>query len=240
MPSDYDLAIHIDDSQFQTLIESITGKPYQAEVEVVGKDKLTQFVSKIRTKLQNNPITQPIVQKVQQFGQKVKEKITATVNTGDSNKQVGKIENSVEDLNKTTGTAKVNVNTKGALSNIQNVRNQLLSLNSVVATPRINVITGNATSIISQIRDSINQLRDKTVTLTTKKVTTGALGTAHSLGTTALSRAHANGTQDWTVGQDESALVNEIGQESIVRDGVWQLIPGGPHVEDLKKNDIIY
>ena len=75
-------------------------------------------MNKIRTKLQNNPITQPIVQKVQQFGQKVKEKITATVNTGDSNKQVGKIENSVEDLNKTTGTAKVNVNTKGALSNI--------------------------------------------------------------------------------------------------------------------------
>ena len=38
--------------------------------------------------------------------------------TGDSDKKVGKIENSVEDLNKTTGTAKVNVNTKGALSNI--------------------------------------------------------------------------------------------------------------------------
>ena len=240
MPSDYDLAIHIDDSQFQTLIESITGKPYQAEVEVVGKDKLTQFVSKIRTKLQNNPITQPIVQKVQQFGQKVKEQVTATVKTGDSNKQVDKVENSVEDLNKTTGTAKVSVNAKGALSNIQNVRNQLLSLNSVVATPRINVITGNATSIISQIRDAINQLRDKTVTLTTIKRETSALGTAHASGTTSLSRAYASGSQDWTVGRDESALVNEIGQESRVRDGVWELIPGGPHVEDLKKDDIIF
>ena len=55
---------------------------------------------------------------MQQFGQKVKEQVTATVKTGDSNKQVDKVENNVEDLNKTTGTAKVNVNTKDALSNI--------------------------------------------------------------------------------------------------------------------------
>lgn len=239
MPSDYDLAVHIDDSQFQTLIESITGEPYQAEVEVVGKDKVTQFVNKIKQKLQSNPITQPIVQKVQQFGQKVKQQITTKVDSGNSGKEVNKVENSVEDLNKTTGTAKVNVNTKGALSGIQNVRNQLLSLNSVVATPRINVITGNATSIISQIRDAINQLRDKTVTLTTIKRETSALGTAHASGTTSLSRAYANG-KDWTVGRDESALVNEIGQESRVRDGVWELIPGGPHVEDLRKDDIIF
>jgi len=57
-----------------------------------------------------------------------------------------------------------------------------------------------------------------------------------------LGTAHASGTagDDWTVGRNESALVNEIGQESIVRDGVWQLIPGGPHVEDLRKDDIIF
>lgn len=243
MPSDYDLVVHVDDTQFQTLIESITGKPYQAEVEVVGKDKVTQFANKIKQKLQNNPITQPIVQKIQQFGQKVKEKITPTVKTGDSNKQVDNIENSVENLNNTTGTAKVNVNTKGALSDIQNVRDQLSSLNSVTANPKISIDTSNAYTPIFAIKLMLDQLKDKTVTLTTRKVTVGdndALGTAHSLGTTPLSHAHANGTQDWTVGQDESALVNEIGQESIVRDGVWQLIPGGPHVEDLKKNDIIY
>ena len=242
MEAGYDYTVHVDDTQFSQLISAITDEPYQAEVEIVGKDKVTSVANRIKQKLQSNPITQPIVQKVQQFGEKIQQKFTAQVqtDTGNSGKEIKQVESGVEDINKTTGTAKVNVDTKGALSNIQNVRNQLLSLNSVVATPRINVITGNATSIISQIRDSINQLRDKTVTLTTKKVTTGALGTAHSLGTTTLSRAHANGTQDWTVGQDESALVNEIGQESIVRDGVWQLIPGGPHVEDLRKDDIIF
>lgn len=43
---------------------------------------------------------------------------------------------------------------------------------------------------------------------------------------------------------DEQALVNEVGinghSESIVRDGVWSLIPGGAHIENLKKGDIIF
>lgn len=39
--------------------------------------------------------------------------------------------------------------------------------------------------------------------------------------------------------KDEPALINELGQESIIRDGVWSLIPGKMHVENLKKGDII-
>lgn len=39
---------------------------------------------------------------------------------------------------------------------------------------------------------------------------------------------------------DEKALVNEVGTESIVRDGQWSLIPGGAHLENLKKGDIIF
>ena len=39
---------------------------------------------------------------------------------------------------------------------------------------------------------------------------------------------------------DENALINEIGQESIVRNGVWQVIPGGAHIEQLKKGDIVF
>ena len=40
--------------------------------------------------------------------------------------------------------------------------------------------------------------------------------------------------------RDEKALVNEVGTESIVRDGQWSLIPGGAHLENLKKGDIIF
>lgn len=39
--------------------------------------------------------------------------------------------------------------------------------------------------------------------------------------------------------QDEEALVNERGMESIVRNGQWMLLPGGMHVQSLKKGDIV-
>lgn len=57
-----------------------------------------------------------------------------------------------------------------------------------------------------------------------------------------LTPAHANGNV--ALKHDEKALVNEVQKnghsESIVRDGVWSLIPGGAHFEDLKKGDIIF
>ena len=56
---------------------------------------------------------------------------------------------------------------------------------------------------------------------------------------TMLSPAHASGNV--TIPRDEKALVNELKKpESIVRDGVWSIIPGGAHIEQLKKGDIIF
>lgn len=58
-----------------------------------------------------------------------------------------------------------------------------------------------------------------------------------------ITPAHASGT-NVAIKQDQQALVNEVGvnghAESIVRDGVWSLIPGGTHIENLKKGDIIF
>ena len=50
--------------------------------------------------------------------------------------------------------------------------------------------------------------------------------------------AHASG--DVALEQNETALVNEVGIESIVRDGRWSLLPGGAHFVNLKKGDIIF
>ena len=50
--------------------------------------------------------------------------------------------------------------------------------------------------------------------------------------------AHANGNV--SLEQNETALVNEVGIESIVRDGRWSLLPGGAHFVNLKKGDIIF
>lgn len=76
-----------------------------------------------------------------------------------------------------------------------------------------------------------------------------AMGTAHADGTVMgmwkdyrhSIGAYAGGTsQDWALPRDENALANEVGTESIVRDGVWRLIPGGAHIESFKKGDIIF
>ena len=77
----------------------------------------------------------------------------------------------------------------------------------------------------------------------------GSFAVAYSSGTAynvqnykRLTPAHAAG--DVALKQDERALVNEEylngHSESIVRDGVWSLIPGGAHVENLKRGDIIF
>lgn len=70
-----------------------------------------------------------------------------------------------------------------------------------------------------------------------------ASGTAYNvLNMKPLSSAHTKG--EVALKHDEQALVNEVcingHSESIVRDGVWSLIPGGAHIENLKKGDIIF
>lgn len=67
------------------------------------------------------------------------------------------------------------------------------------------------------------------------------LSTAHASGTAYnvlnMIPAYSNGKV--SLSQDETALVNELGTESIIRDGKWFLIPGGMHTENLKKGDIV-
>lgn len=70
---------------------------------------------------------------------------------------------------------------------------------------------------------------------------------------TMLSVAHADGSMvnapwNWTpayaagnvaLDHNEYALTNELGQESIIRNGQWMMLPGGMHMEALKKGDIV-
>ncbi|RGH55061.1 hypothetical protein DW846_02430 [Ruminococcus sp. AM36-2AA] len=79
-----------------------------------------------------------------------------------------------------------------------------------------------------------------------KSVATGTmLSPAHASGTAynvlnmkRLSPAHAGGNV--AIKHNEQALVNEVGTESIVRNGVWSLLPGGAHLENLKQGDIVF
>lgn len=71
------------------------------------------------------------------------------------------------------------------------------------------------------------------------------LSVAHSDGTAynvlnykRLSPSYAGGKV--SLDKDEFALTNEEGLESIIRNGEWFLLPPGPHMEHLKKGDIIF
>lgn len=81
----------------------------------------------------------------------------------------------------------------------------------------------------------------KTVQLSSGTFKAESTGSAYNV--LNITPAHASGT-NVAIKQDQQALVNEVGvnghAESIVRDGVWSLIPGGAHIENLKKGDIIF
>lgn len=110
---------------------------------------------------------------------------------------------------------------------------------------------------LENLRNVIGGLKDKFVNIFNQVHTTavgggGATGTAHVSHATGTAYsmwegyrhsigAYANGTsEDWALPRDEAALVNEVGTESIVRDGKFFTIPGGAHIEQLKKNDIVF
>ena len=240
---DYDMVIHVDDTQFAALMEAITGEPYEAKVDITADGSEAEEVAENTKKnIEKKPIIQTIQQKIQSIGnaitgffgggqqQQQDVQASAQLDTSKGEKELGKFNKDVSNINKTSGTATADINISTAMGKIAVLKDALNSLSGVKPMPIIDQ---------TSINNAINRVNHLIERLNASKTAGSAIGTAHALGTTSLSRAYADG-KDWTVGRDESALVNEIGQESIVRDGVWQLIPGGPHVEDLRKDDIIF
>ena len=126
------------------------------------------------------------------------------------------------------------------------------AINSVYSK---SVVVGAATSGLGEVqalKAAIDSVQSKTVTVTTVAVNSGGGAVAYQ--GTMLSPALAKGTISTSdlknlsdvqgIGKgkvglknNQEALVNEIGTESIIRDGKWFLIPGSPHVEKLQKGD---
>lgn len=115
-------------------------------------------------------------------------------------------------------------------------------------------VTATTGDLVNQIRNSLN---NHVFTVRTRATgTTSAGGHAQKYTGTMLSPAKVSGTAynmlnlrkisgafaggNVDLDEDEEALVNEVGTESIVRDGQWYLLPGGPHIESLKKGDIVF
>lgn len=128
----------------------------------------------------------------------------------------------------------------------------------------VSINDGGAVSVLDNI---FNRPPLKEITVVThyrfdgNPTTSPAAGTfhpAHALGT--VKSAFADGTvgeawdkyskenglgayaggSDVTLKHDQLALTSEVGQESIVRDGHWYLLDSHPHMEQLKKGDIVF
>lgn len=163
---------------------------------------------------------------------------------------VDKLKSSVDSVESKEVKAEAKVNGE---PQVRSLKSAIDALSDKTVT--VTAVT-NGANTVTALGSAINALHDKTVTITTNHVNNGSSNTggratgsmtsiAHVNGTAynmlnlkPLSSAHAGGNV--ALGQNETALTNEVGTESIVRDGVWSLLPGGPHMENLKKGDIIF
>ena len=245
------IAIELDNTQFAAIINAIQGNPVQVPVEAETGEMESEIESSaegVKPTVEIEPVMTKNVSDVVGSSQP-SASVNANVNveTGDSAASIEAISAAIGKVNGKTVPVKANVMGKSEVeelsSAIQNVNGRIVSVGANVSG------TGDVLNLSSAIRS----LRNRDITITTthvsrsiKQEATGTMtsvahadGTAYNvLNSRPLSPAHANGQV--ALEKDEKALVNEIGTESIVRNGVWSLLPGGAHFETLKKGDIIF
>lgn len=207
--------------------------------------------------IQNGEITVPLTVKLEdsQFEAITNKNkdvtVTATVN---GLPQITALDAALNKLHNKSVDVTANVNgtpeTNALYSAIQRVNSKSVDVTANVS----------GTDAVNALVSAIAGVHSKTVTITSNHVTNNitnnikgkgaqATGTMTSISRTRayafgsldnfdFSPAYANGKI--SVDHDQVALMNELGMESRVRDGVWSLIPGGAHFENVKKDDIIF
>ena len=205
--------------------------------------------------IQNGEITVPLTVKLEdsQFDAITNKNkdvtVTATVN---GLNQITALDAALNKLQNKSVDVTANVNgtseTNALYSAIQRVNSKSVDVTANVS----------GTDAVNALVSAIAGVQSKTVTITanhvTNNITNNIKGTgSQATGTmTSISRAYAQGSLDdfdfspafangkISVDHDQVALMNELGMESRVRNGVWSLIPGGAHFENVKKDDIIF
>lgn len=224
--------LHIDDSQVDTAkakLESIQNGEITVPLTVKLEDSQFEAITN-----KNKDIT-----------------VTATVN---GLPQITALDAALNKLHNKSVNVTANVNgtpeTNALYSAIQRVNSKSVDVTANVS----------GTDAVNALVSAIAGVHSKTVTITSNHVTNNitnnikgkgaqATGTMTSISRTRayafgsldnfdFSPAYANGKI--SVDHDQVALMNELGMESRVRDGVWSLIPGGAHFENVKKDDIIF
>lgn len=157
-----------------------------------------------------------------------------------------------------TATVKTEMDTTGFDKGKKEVSQGVQTLTSKEAKPKVDLQGAtDASNELSRFRSNLNSLpSEKKITLTTVKRTIidkkynntnseGNVSKGSSFnGTFHLSHAYARGTtatSNVSIRKDETALINELGKEIVVRDGKALTFNNGyPVYANLKKNDIVF
>lgn len=197
-----------------------------SEVEVKAKDttvKVTPDPKEVEVTAKPVKVDVQPSQKEVGVSAKVTDKPTNVTSQGTINYKKG----SVEKADGTTSQGIINYK-KGDVE----------KADGTVSTGIINYNLGNVATPTGMVATGVINYTLGSVAKPGKAAGTFGQSRAYAQGSLTDLSAYAGGHV--SLPRDEKALVNEVGTESIVRDGQWSLIPGGAHLENLKKGDIIF
>lgn len=197
-----------------------------SEVEVKAKDttvKVTPDPKEVEVTAKPVKVDVQPSQKEVGVSAKVTDKPTNVTSQGTINYKKG----SVEKADGTTSQGIINYK-KGDVE----------KADGTVSTGIINYNLGNVATPTGMVATGVINYTLGSVAKPGKAAGTFGQARAYAHGSLSDLSAYAGGRV--SLPKDEKALVNEIGTESIVRDGQWSLIPGGAHLTNLKKGDIIF
>lgn len=255
---DIPITVKLDDSQFKEL----SSKDQNIDV-TVDDSALDNLKSKLDSLDETKDVTINVtatgdVDKIQQLGSSIKkvESKDAQVNAsvGGSPDQVQALANSIKKVNSKSVDVTATVNGTPDVNDLFSAIAKLYGKTVTVSA----VVLG--TDSVNALATAIDSVHSKTVTVTsitnnivnnsTNNIKPAADGTmlamshARALAQGSLSDFPAYGDGRVTIPEDQKALVNEQiingHSESIVHNGIWSMIPGGAHIANLKKGDMIF
>lgn len=255
---DIPITVKLDDSQFKEL----SSKDQNIDV-TVDDSALDNLKSKLDSLDETKDVTVNVtatgdVDKIQQLGSSIKkvESKDAQVNAsvGGSPDQVQALADSIKKVNSKSVDVTATVNGTPDVNDLFSAIAKLYGKTVTVSA----VVLG--TDSVNALATAIDSVHSKTVTVTsitnnivnnsTNTIKPAADGTmlsmshARALAQGSLSDFPAYGDGRVTIPEDQKALVNEQiingHSESIVHNGIWSMIPGGAHIANLKKGDMIF
>lgn len=211
-----------DITALETMLSSLDDKELAVSVSVTGKDELDGIKSSING-LSNEAKSVSVMANVTGL------------------ELIGALKASLGTLEGKTVDAKANVTGTDLVKALKAAIDSVQSKSVTVSA------TTSGTGDVSALASAISSVQSKTVYITSvtnnvKEEGAVANGTANANGTTTLYHysGNAKASGDWGVSKNQTSLVNELGNELIVRDGRWHLIEGGAQFVPLKKGDIVF